>query len=592
MLAGSALGLQAVMATGTPAAIASSQLDITWLAAAEPMTTAQVTPQGNRVLLNGQAVTVPWSVRQGSVGIADMGLMQTFGVDLLDNTSPASQPVQWFSDPRQVPLALETWFSNQHRFLDISPLADHAEWDIAVNGDTLTIASPPSQMMGIRQGRQPWGDRIVLDLDQPAPWRVTEENQGFTVTVESQITPAALAAFTASEGNLLTSLRVTPSGNRTVIQVGTPGGLRPHVWTLTDPHRLVIDVRQETMVPRRIQWAPGVLWQQQYVSLGNAQFPVYSLTLDLRQPGVALRPITPNPSAMPGIAPLVTTAQRWQAIAAINGGFFNRNNQLPLGAVKRDGRWLSGPILGRGAIAWTDQGNLLFSRLSLQDTLTTSLGQRFSLFSRNSGYAGAGISLYTPEWGTAYSPVLDNETLVTVQNNQVQRHTSATTAGQGQIPIPPDGYVLAVRSYRDAVNALAPGVGVSQESFYQPNNFDPFPQIMGAGPLLLQNRQIVLNAEAEGFSRAFMQQAAPRSVIYTNSEGTLTIAAIHHRVSGNGPTLAETARLVQQLGAVHALNLDGGSSTSLYLAGHMLNRSPRTAARVHNALGVFIQPAF
>jgi hypothetical protein len=589
---GTTFWLQDVMATDTPEAIASSELNVTWLAAAEPMTTAQMTPQGNRVVINGQAMTIPWSVRQGDVGIADMSLMQSFGVDLQDNTSPATQPVQWFSDPRQEPLVLDTWFSNQHRFLGISQLADYAAWDVSMSGDTLSIATPPSQVMAVRQGRQTWGDRIVVDLDQPAPWRITEENQGFTVTVESQINPSALAAFTAHDGNLLTSLRVTPGGNRTVIQVGTPSGLRPHIWTLTDPHRLVIDVRREAMLPRTIQWAPGVVWQQRYVSLGGAQFPVYSLTLDLRQPGVALRPITPNPSAMPGIAPLATTAQRWQAIAAINGGFFNRNNYLPLGAVKRDGRWFSGPILGRGAIAWTDQGNLLFSRLQLQDTLTTSLGQRFPIFSRNSGYAGAGISLYTPEWGTAYSPVLDNETLITVQNNQVQRHTPAASAGQGQVTIPPDGYLLAVRSYQDAVNALTPGTTITQASLNQPNSFDPFPQIMGAGPLLLQNRQIVLNAEAEGFSRAFIQQAAPRSVIYTTSEGILTIAAIHNRVNGNGPTLAETARLVQQLGAVHALNLDGGSSTSLYLAGQMLNRSPRTAARVHNAIGVFIQPSF
>jgi len=46
---------------------------------------------------------------------------------------------------------------------------------------------------------------------------------------------------------------------------------------------------------------------------------------------------------------------------------------------------------------------------------------------------------------------------------------------------------------------------------------------------------------------------------------------------------------MQQLGCVDALNLDGGSSTSLYLGGQLLNPSPRTAARVHNGLGVFLK---
>jgi exopolysaccharide biosynthesis protein len=65
------------------------------------------------------------------------------------------------------------------------------------------------------------------------------------------------------------------------------------------------------------------------------------------------------------------------------------------------------------------------------------------------------------------------------------------------------------------------------------------------------------------------------------------IAAIHNRVGGTGPNLTETAQLMQQMGAIDALNFDGGSSTGLYLGGQLLDRSPYTAARVHNGLGIF-----
>jgi len=43
------------------------------------------------------------------------------------------------------------------------------------------------------------------------------------------------------------------------------------------------------------------------------------------------------------------------------------------------------------------------------------------------------------------------------------------------------------------------------------------------------------------------------------------------------------------MGCIHALNLDGGSSTSLYLGGQLLDRSPNTAARVHNGIGIFLE---
>jgi exopolysaccharide biosynthesis protein len=47
---------------------------------------------------------------------------------------------------------------------------------------------------------------------------------------------------------------------------------------------------------------------------------------------------------------------------------------------------------------------------------------------------------------------------------------------------------------------------------------------------------------------------------------------------------------MQTMGCINALNLDGGSSTSLYLGGQLLDRSPNTAARVHNGIGIFISP--
>ncbi len=47
---------------------------------------------------------------------------------------------------------------------------------------------------------------------------------------------------------------------------------------------------------------------------------------------------------------------------------------------------------------------------------------------------------------------------------------------------------------------------------------------------------------------------------------------------------------MQSIGCVDALNLDGGSSTSLYLGGQLLNRHASSAARVHNGIGIFLTP--
>jgi exopolysaccharide biosynthesis protein len=112
--------------------------------------------------------------------------------------------------------------------------------------------------------------------------------------------------------------------------------------------------------------------------------------------------------------------------------------------------------------------------------------------------------------------------------------------------------------------------------------------MVGGGPLLIKNRSIVLNADLEEFSQAFATQAAPRSAIGLTATGQLLLVAVHHSPAGPGPTLAQLAQIMAQLGSVDALNLDGGSSASLYLGGQLINRPPGTAARVNNGIGVFV----
>lgn len=565
--------------------------------------------QGNRITLNGRTHTLPWgqwrSPQGGNarLGISDAGLMQLFGVDLLDTNNPSQQPVQWFSEPQTTPRILATFLTPQYRYLDITDWVQASQWRIAVTGPTLEIQTPGANLQTLRQGRQAWGQRLVLDLDQATPWQVDQFPQEAIVTLDAIAPPALLQQFRPQPPTPTPPPSTTPPSppplptpsielvqQQTRIRIPLPEGSRVQASTLPNPTRLILDVRNDApLLPRNIQWAPGLRWQQQLVRLGAAAFPVVWLTLEPPQ-ALSLRPIWTSPQTMAGIDPLLRMAERNQALAAINGGFFNRNNQLPLGAIRHETRWLSGPILNRGAIAWNDRGETLFGRLTLQETLVTATGNRLPLQFLNSGYVRAGISRYTPTWGSSYNTLTDNEAVLTVRQSQIVDQKSGGPQGQMAFPIPSDGYLLVVRSQASILPSLPVGSRVEVAQTTSPGNFAPYPHILGAGPLLLQNRQIVLDAKGEGFSDAFIQQLAPRSVICRTATGTLQIAAIHARVGGRGPSLLETAQLVSALGCVDALNLDGGSSTSLYLGGQLLDRPPRTAARVHNGIGLFLRP--
>jgi hypothetical protein len=554
--------------------------------------------QGNQVAINGKLWPIAWT--QGpataaggssTLGVSDAGLVQQFGIRLLNTATPAQQPVAWFSDPRTEPLLLATQLTAQNRHLNIMPLVQRAGWRLQTQGSLLSITTVPAAIVDIRYGQQvPAGERMVLNLDRATPYQVISTGKSIKIAIEAQLPPSVGKVFQAN-AVAAKSVQLQSTGNRTVLAFNPASPRYPRVWTLPNPNRLIIDLQTNpSFDPLGIQWAPGLLWRQEMLRLGNTQFPATWFVINPRQPGVALRPIWSEANTLIGTNPLALTVQRWQAIAGINGGFFNRDRKLPLGAIRQNNRWISSPILNRGAIAWDEMGSVLIGRLNRQETLTTQAGQRLPLQSLNSGYVQAGIARYTPAWGPSYTPINQNETILTVQDDQVINQQTVTTADKTAIAIPQNGYLLVVRSNQLDATVLAPGMRVSLESVTQPSDFDRYPYILGAGPLLVQNRQLVLDPKAEKFSDAFVREAAPRSGIGRTSEGQVLIATVQQRLGGDGPTLSEMAQLMQQLGAVDALNLDGGSSTTLYLGGQLLNRSVRSSAKVHNGIGIFIQP--
>ncbi len=608
--------------------------------------------QGRQVSLNGRILPLAWTQQPANSNsanirtwIADVGLMQSAGVDLLNTADSTKQPVQWFSVSLTDSQSLAARATGTYRYLDVTDFASLAGWQISADGNTLRITSQTAAVTGIRQAQKEWGSRIVADLDRPAPWQVNfvdtpspSPTPAPRDTPDDPTKPAVSQATTPAAPNLETaddptkpafplplapsaptigqewsiaidarvdrallqrtfqtskqvlSLKVEPAGNQTRVKVTIPLGWRPQVFSLGNPNRLVIDIRPDSLVEKNIVWAPGVRWRQQYQNLGTARFPVVWLEVNPRQPGVRIRPLLSNPPTDKGTAPLLQTAELSGTAAAINAGFFNRINRLALGAIRRDSKWLSGPILNRGAIAWNDRGEFAIARLTLQETLIAPTGRRLPVSHLNSAYVQSGIGRYNLDWGTTYTPFSDSEIVVTVAGDRVVSQSPGGAAGKTAFPVPANGYILALRSDLSIAPQLTSGTLLRLETNTIPADFNRFPYILGGGPVLVQNSRVVLDAKAEGFSDAYVRQTAIRSAIGRTAAGNLLIVAVHNRAGGAGPNFAELAQILQQMGAVEALNLDGGSSTSLYLGGSLLDRPTSTAARVHNAIGIFIQP--
>ncbi len=609
----------------------------------------QIVAYGDRICWNQTVVELPWIQWQGTgtapqlaVGVADWGLERLTGAGLQDSNDWASQPLDWFPalnngptppgpDTEATAHRSTTHLSATHRYLDLVPLLRTLGATAQAEGSVLRVITPPAQVLELRpypasaspaSPNSPASlQQLEIFLDRPLPWS-WEPGPTPTLRLAANLVPDLRVPQANSPqanewrnwGNL--PLRVRTAGQQVWLQFPT---LRqqPRVMALQNPPRLVVALDQPVNPnpDRTIAWGPGLTWRQTNVNVGQKRFPVQILSLDrpfapASQPQTqpvpfSLRPIwvghdLPAPSIV-GIAPLVQLARQGGVIAALNGSYFNRNTQMPLGALRYQGEWISGPILGRGVMAWNDAGEVLFDRAVLTETVT--LGARsgaaapapspsvsFPVLFLNSGYVKAGLSRYTAAWGDRYSPLTDNETVITIVDDRVQQIQRLGPVGSATVAIPPNGYLLTARSYQTAANQFSLGQTLSLSQSLSPPQLSAYPYMLGAGPLLLQGGRSVLDGSREQFSAPFLNQGAYRTAVGTTPQGQLLWVTVQPAPGGAGPTLAELAILLQNLGLSDALNLDGGSSTSLYLGGQLVNRDPRSAARVHNGLGLFLTP--
>jgi hypothetical protein len=108
---------------------------------------------------------------------------------------------------------------------------------------------------------------------------------------------------------------------------------------------------------------------------------------------------------------------------------------------------------------------------------------------------------------------------------------------------------------------------------------EPAGDLLQAGPLLVRRGEPCVVGDPEGFSAGAAQFDAdittgryPRAALGLTGRGELLAVACDGRADDEaGLTLGELAETLLALGAVDALNLDGGGSTSLVCAGRLRN---------------------
>ena len=534
--------------------------------------------QGSSIRINGRLQSARW-LWVGGLGNTPQQLW--IPLEVLENQlgvtsrsrSDGALELEWFGQELKVPASAQRSLEDEVA-VEVSSLFGRIGVGLRQEGSLLSLELARPQLLQVRSSNPGPVKRIVLDLGGPAT--IGRDDAGLVVDLLSRSDQQALLGSLGLQAQQDSAgLRLKPSAAKLT-----------RVFSLGEPNRVVIEWPDQGAASRTDSPAPidprlqALLGKElQWDRLVRQGVRINAIRVDPLNASLQLRPLA-RPGAMEGLSSLLQLANQQQAWVAINGGYFNRVRRLPLGALKQDGRWLSGPILNRGVAAWDERTMPRFGRLQLSEWVVGPGAMRLPVAVVNSGYVQRGISRYTADWGPNYVALSGSETGLLIQGGLVRQQFGPSELDAG-VPLRGDDLLLVGRGGSE----LPWGLGDRLQIESRPSsNLGLATHVIGGGPLLLQAGRIVLNGAAENFSSAFLSQGAPRTVLARDDRQIWLITL--EGIQDSGPSLGETAALLQQLGLQDALNLDGGSSTGLVLGGSLQVKGRGVAGSVHNGVGL------
>lgn len=285
-------------------------------------------------------------------------------------------------------------------------------------------------------------------------------------------------------------------------------------------------------------------------------------------------------------------ATRHGAFAAINAGFFRLDKSEfagdPAGILQIDGELLSESEKDRAALAIYNGRKRTKVYFGLANSHAwVSISPNFSSLTvdgiNREPKADEAI-LFTKEFGKL--PISSQNVLKIILSR------CRFTCGRAKISedkeatsVPTDGYVFALYGKSavlltdDLKKKLTDdflSVIVSNISKFvgkKERRIEEADDITNGVSLLVRNRKIQLTWEQEKTNKAFVETRHPRTAVAKLKDGKFLMITVDGRSEASGGIgLQDLAEYMLSLGAVDAMNLDGGGSTTMFVDGKVVNK--------------------
>jgi hypothetical protein len=311
---------------------------------------------------------------------------------------------------------------------------------------------------------------------------------------------------------------------------------------------------------------------------GDGEWNINGLRIDMTK--ARLDVVRANDAAI-GLEKVTSIAARSRAIAAVNGGYFRTSGDFlgdSTGTLQIDRVLWSEPDRGRAAVGIVRRrggDRLIFGHVVWTASIEAN-GAQHTVDGLNRARGADDLVVFTPQFGPA--TITDASGIeVIVRSGRV----TEVRDGQGGTTIPRDGMVVSARGRaRDWVRQRLPPrsrVRIKTElhaaDSAQREPWSAAEDILGAGPRLVRRGAIDITDAREKMIPTFSTDLHPRTAVAALADGRVLLLTADGRRPPErvGLALEDLAKLLIEMGAVEAINLDGGGSTTMVVKGAVVN---------------------
>jgi hypothetical protein len=452
------------------------------------------------------------------------------------------------------------------------------KWSVAPSSDAsktvFLLQFPASYIQEVRSTKYNDKVRVVMTLSNPT--RIVASQTKQTVGFQFAGARAGEVPSLTKVNDYLVPSAVLDSGNWNAQFAVKLNYAAPISWfTLGSPPRLVIDAQrlfEERSLDRSDTGLPLTKIRK---GTGHGPVQMWMARLDPRE-GWRIQ-VAPGGFGVLQRSATSRLAARHKAVLAVNGGFFAYDGAA-VGAVLVNNEWIRLPWQGRSAVGFAPNGSAFIGNMQTAAHVTFGSGLKLPVRELNGWPDKSRVTALTRRFAPKYT-LSSGEIGVVVKDGVV-----VSKPGSGVAPIPEGGFLLVgsagARPYLDKIER-----GQAAKLTIRPIGWPQIQTALGGGPRLVKNSKIAISHE--NFRSDVRNGAGPRTAFGVDAQGRyiILVADGRQKFYSTGLTLHELAATMQRLGAVDALNLDGGGSTSLAVRGRVVNRpSDGFERRVANAL--------